>query len=88
MAFSVTPTAGLRLDEVNSDQSGVALGTVVFADDGHEWIYAQASAGIADDAVVILTEPAMTVATGAGAWTNRNGTLVSGDETWLQKTAI
>ena len=62
-------------------------GTVVRGSDAHDWIYAQASGAIADDTVCALTEPAMTMATGAGDWTNRNGALTSGQYTWFQKTA-
>lgn len=66
------------------------LGTVIFADDGHEYVLAQASAAVATNVAVILTEPAMTFATGAGAWTSPTitGGVASGSYAWLQKTAI
>lgn len=45
------------------------LGTVVFAIDGRQWIWAQAVAAIASGARTTLTRPAMTMATdAAGAW--------------------
>ena len=67
-----------------------ALGTVLTTDDGHDYILAKASAAIASAAVCILTEPAMTMATGAGAWTAP--TVVGGVPlnavAWFKKTAL
>jgi hypothetical protein len=66
------------------------LGTVFKAIDGHDYILAQASAAIASNVAVVLTEPAMTMATGAGAWTSP--TVVGGvpinQYAWFKKTAI
>lgn len=64
------------------------LGTVVRAKNGRMYVFAQASAGIADNTAVILTEPAMTVAAGAGAWTTRSGVLSTGDRAWVESNAI
>lgn len=66
------------------------LGTVMFAVDGHAYIFAQASAAIASNVVVALTEPAMTMATNAGgAWTSPTvtGGVPSGQYAWFKKTA-
>ncbi len=65
------------------------VGTKFAAVDGHEYILAQASAAIASAAVCILTEPAMTMATGAGAWTAPTiaGGVPSGQYAWFKKTA-
>lgn len=65
------------------------LGTVMFAVDGHAYIFAQASAAIASGAVTVLTEPAMTMATGSGAWTapTVTGGVPSGQYAWFKKTA-
>lgn len=65
------------------------LGSKVFAIDGHEYIWAQASAAIASAAVVVLTEPAMTMATGAGAWTapTVTGGVPINQYAWFKKTA-
>ncbi|WP_395449947.1 hypothetical protein ACHMW7_09115 [Aminobacter sp. UC22_36] len=67
-----------------------ALGTVFSGDDGHDYMLAKASAAIASAAVCILTEPAMTMATGAGAWTapTISGGVPSGATAWFRKTAI
>lgn len=64
-------------------------GTKLFAADGHEYIWAQASAAIASAAVCILTEPAMTMATGAGAWTapTITGGVPINQYAWFKKTA-
>jgi|GEM_PF-3149315 len=66
-----------------------APGTIVRGNDAHDYIYALASSAIADDATAVLTEATMTVAAGAGDWTNRTGgALAAGDYAWLQKTAV
>lgn len=66
------------------------LGSKIIADDGHEYILAQASAAVASNAVVILTEPAMTFATGAGAWTapTITGGVANGSYAWLMRTLL
>jgi hypothetical protein len=87
MPYPVTPFAGARIGEINAPFTP-KLGTVVTAEDGHDYILAKASGAIANAAVAILTEPAMTMATGAGAWTNTNAALVLNDLAWFKKTAI
>jgi hypothetical protein len=66
------------------------LGSTVLAVDGHQYIFAQASAAIASAAVCILTEPAITMATGAGAWTapTVTGGVPINQYAWFKKTAI
>ncbi len=65
------------------------LGTVFKAIDGHDYIFAQASAAIASNVAVVLTEPAMTMATGAGAWTSPTitGGVPINQYAWFKKTA-
>ncbi len=102
MAISITPSLGANIStndglvgvlpywDVNYSVPSPALGTEVIGSDGHVYIYAQASAAVATNTVVILTEPAMTFATGAGAWTAptvTGGTPIN-QYAWLQKTAI
>jgi hypothetical protein len=66
-----------------------ALGTRMPGRNGRDYIFARASGSVASAAAVVLTEPAMTVATGAGSWTNRTGkALVSGDHAWFEKNSI
>ncbi|WP_434733759.1 hypothetical protein NL154_05675 [Rhizobium sp. YTUHZ044] len=66
------------------------IGTVVKAVDGHEYILAQASAAIASGVACVLTEPAMTMAAGAGAWTapTITGGVPINQYAWFKKTAI
>lgn len=93
MVLSVTPTLGAGIGAIYNTLNPpkhVALGHVCKGDDGHDYVFAQASGVIAaGPTVVILTEPAMTAATGAGAWTY-TGTvaLAAGDQTYFKKTAI
>jgi hypothetical protein len=102
MALTITPSLGAPIS-VNDGMVGTLgywdsgsgkvspqLGSMVKGSDGHDYVYAQASAAVASNAVVILTEPAMTFATGAGAWTAplvTGGTPILG-YAWLQRTAI
>ena len=98
MAYHITPSLGININYVgtlpyyDSNQSvpSPVLGTVVKATDGHDYIWAQASAAVASAAVVILTEPAMTVATGAGAWTapTVTGGVPINNYAWFKRTAI
>jgi hypothetical protein len=52
------------------------------------YIFVQASGTIANDTAVVLTEPAMTVAAGAGAYTTRSGALTVGQRAWVESNAI
>lgn len=94
MAYSITPSLGIDLSYVGPDSDSTtltpALGTVVKGSDGHNYIFAKASAAIASAAVCILTEPAMTMATGAGKWTapTVTGGVPSGEYAWFMETAI
>jgi hypothetical protein len=98
MAYSITPSLGADIDYVGgvpywdnaNTKPSPAIGTVVKGSDGHDYVFAKASAAVASAAVVVLTEPAMTFATGSGAWTapTITGGVPSGGYAWLQKTAI
>lgn len=99
MPFNITPSLGANINKLDGQKPyydgnfanpSPKLGTVVKADDGHDYIWAQASAAVASGAVVILTEPAMTFATGAGAWTSPTvtGGIAQNGYAWLKKTAI
>lgn len=102
MPFHITPSLGPTISindglvgELGYWDSGRAvpspqLGSVVKASDGHDYIYAKASAAIASGAVTVLTEPAMTMATGAGAWTapTVTGGVPINQHAWFMKTAI
>lgn len=90
MPFSVTPSAGYDLNDTLNDDEGkqVKAGTSCLGDDGHLYVCVTSTANIAASAVVILTEPAMTVATGAGAFTAPAIATLSGERFWVKKTAI
>lgn len=91
--FTTPSIPGLGINQIALATDKIVkqpLGTKFFADDGHEYILAKASAAIASAAVCILTEPAMTMATGDGDWTapTRTGGVPSGATAWFQKTSI
>lgn len=96
MAFSITPSLGF-IDtlsdpygywDTNTGKPSPQLGSVIKGSDGHDYVFAQASAAVATaNTVVILTEPGMTFATGAGAWQTTAANQAIGDRTWLKKTA-
>ena len=91
--IQVTPVWGPSIGAIVNSLNPVKqppLGTVVVGADGHDYVYAQATGVVAiGPTVVVLTEPAMTVATGAGAWTY-TGTvaLAAADRAWFKKTTI
>jgi hypothetical protein len=92
MAFENTigfdPTQKYRVDGL-VNRPPFALGTRMRGRNGRDFVFASATGAIANAAAVILTEPAMTVASGAGAWTNRSGlALVAGDHAWFEKNTI
>lgn len=89
---NITPSLGVDLDAIypSTDPfyNKLPLGAVVRARNGRMYVLAQASAGIADNTAVVLTEPAMTIAAGAGAWTTRSGALNTGDRAWVESNAV
>lgn len=89
----ITPSLGMNLARVypstDPEYSRLPpLGTVVRALNGRMYVLAQASAGVANDTAVILTEPGMTFAGGAGSWTTRSGAVSTGDRAWIESNAI
>ena len=62
MVKIITPSLGGRLDYNDAYQPTPAPGTIFHADDSHHYILARASAAVAANTQVILTEPAFTVA--------------------------
>ena len=66
------------------------LGSVVVGNDGHEYKFVQTTGTIASGAAVTLTEPANTVATGAGPWTvpATGASIPAGTFLHVRKTAI
>jgi hypothetical protein len=89
MATNTTPIAGVDLSAVQLAADGPRhkAGLRVHGSDGHEYIYASASAAISADTACVLTEPALTMAAGAGDWTSGATAMATGDYGWFQKTA-
>ena len=91
MATTTTQVGGVDFDAVfDPSQTTIDFrpfkpGTTVLGDDGAEYVYATASAAIAAGATVILTRPAMTVATGAGGFTAPNVAVPSGASAWVRR---
>lgn len=86
----ISPTLGVDIDKVytSTETLPLPLGTVIRAANGRMYILAQASATIANDTAVVLTEPAMTIAGGAGSWTTRAGAMTSGQRAWVESNAV
>lgn len=68
------------------------LGNKEVGDDGHDYIWTQASAAISAAAApgtqVIIDEPAMTAATGAGGWYAPIAGVLINQYFWARKGAI
>ena len=90
VASNITPIAGVNLTEIRSVADGprFKVGTAVMGSDGHMHIYATASGAITTAQACVLTEPAMTMAAGAGAWTGPVLALATGEHGWFRETAI
>ena len=87
-SIGFVPTEKYRNDGL-LNRPPFAVGTRMRGRNGRDFVFASATGAVANNAAVVLTEPAMTVATGAGGWTNRTGlALVSGDFAWFEKNAI
>lgn len=99
--FRTTPQLGPNLTQQivagqvwfdNPDLVSPKVGTRETGDDGHDYVFVRASAAIASatpGTAIIVTEPAMTAATGAGAFQAPAGQAVeSGAYFWARKTSI
>lgn len=97
MAFNITPSLGAALDVVSAKPfydnnfavPSPKLGTKVVGDDGHDYLFVQASANVAANTAVVVTEPAFTIASGAGAFSTRAGqAFTSGQYGWVRSNAL
>lgn len=86
--YAITPSTGVPLTQTHKDAM-VQVGSKVVGLDGHDYVYARNPGGaqVAASTTVILTEPAMTFAAGAGAFTTVVA-VPAGEFGWLRKTAI
>jgi len=98
MAYSVTPLAGIDLEEItttNTNSANVAiptfgpLGTQVFGSDGKRYVFAKAGATIAASTTVcdINTTTFVVAATG-GTYTSPTVALASGNFAWFSKASV
>lgn len=96
MAFNTTPSLGTDLDYVgakpyydgNFPVPSPKLGSVVKGDDGHDRVWVQASANIAANTAVIVTEPAFTAAGGAGAFSTSGTAVLNGQYFWARSNTL
>ena len=78
------------LQSTDAKYNHLPLGTRLRARNGRDYIFVEGSTVIADATAVVLTEPGMTVAAGAGSWTTRSGSSTpSGTwRCWVEKNSI
>lgn len=97
MAYNITPSLGVDLDYVggmpyydaNQAAPSPKLGSKVVGDDGHDYVWVKASAGVAANTAVTITEPAFTAAGGAGGFTTpATKAVANGQYFWARKTAL
>lgn len=87
MVHSTLVQMGSNLERIDTEPAH-ALGTKTHGSDGHSWIYVQATGAVAGDTDVILTEPAMTVAAGAGSFMTGPNAVAINEYCWVRdKTA-
>lgn len=79
-----TPLIGANTDRRTTTQE-FKLGTVALGTDGSSYTYVKASAAVAAAAVVVLTVPAFTIATGAGTHTADTAFAIN-EYGWARRT--
>jgi hypothetical protein len=98
MAYSITPTAGINLDDVvqtNPNSAGTdipvngPLGSQVFADDGLRYVLAQAGAAItASTATCSINASTFVVTASGGTYLSPAVEVASGDYAWFSKASV
>lgn len=98
MSYSITPTAGINLDDVvqtnpNSAGTGVPvngpLGSQVFGSDGKRYVLARAGAAITASTATCSINASTFVATGsAGSYTSPAVAVASGDYAWFAAASV
>lgn len=96
MPFNITPSLGTDLNYVgakpfydaNFSVPSPKLGSKVVGDDGHDYVFVSASANIAANTAIIITEPAMTAAAGAGPFSTQATAPTSGQFFWARSNAF
>jgi len=98
MAYSITPTAGINLDDVvqtnpNSAGTGIPvngpLGSQVFADDGKRYVLGVAGAAIAaSTATCSINASTFVVTASGGSYAAPAVAVASGDYAWFAATSV
>ena len=100
MVKSVTPIAGVDVEAVwdaNFASGGSTVntqppfesGTTVWADDGHQYIYARAgNTPIPASSVCLYNEANGRMGVAGGDWTSPETDMAAGDGGWFKRTAI
>ena len=98
MSYSITPTAGINLDDVvntnpNSAGTGVPvngpLGSQVFGSDGKRYVLARAGASIAASTAVCTVNASTFAATATGgAYLSPAVALSTGDVAWFAAASV
>lgn len=85
--YAITPSLGVPLTQTH-EAAMVQPGSKVTGLDGHDHIYVRNATGatIAAATAVAITEPAFTIAAGAGGFTT-NVAVPAGSYGWVRKTA-
>ena len=86
--YNITPSTGVPLTQTHKDPM-VQPGSKVVGLDGHDYIYVRnpGASQIAAATAVTLTEPAFTVAAGAGGYTTAVA-IPAGEYGFIRKTAL
>lgn len=86
--YNITPVTGTPLTQTHAAPM-VQPGSKVVGLDGHDHIYCRnnTAASIAAATAVTITEPAFTIAAGAGGFTT-NVAIPAGEYGWARKTAL
>lgn len=85
--YAITPSIGVPLTQTHAKPM-VQPGSKAVGHDGHDYIYVQNGASpILTDTAVILTEPEMTVAAGAGDFETIVAVPAS-EYCWVRRSAI
>lgn len=87
--FSVTPLAGIDLDDKSSSPAFAVL-TLVNANDGKHHVYARASEALASTATILVRSAgsASSDAGSAGWSVNTSGGVAAGQYFWANRVAI
>lgn len=96
MPNRITPSLGPDLNYVggkpwfdtNASTISPAIGTKVIGNDGRHYVLVQASAGITANTAIVITEPAMTAAAGAGTYSTQATAPTTGQYFWARANTL